>query len=67
MLYSCDTCRRPVALDEGFFRSVNLRPVAWCRACWFAKKGLPIPAQRRVPDAEDTPRTERRRRGLTRR
>ncbi len=67
MLYSCDTCRRPVALDEGFFRSVNLRPVAWCRPCWFAKKGLPLPAQRRAPDEENAPRTERRRRRLIRR
>ena len=67
MLYSCDSCRCPVALDEGFFRSVNLRPVAWCRPCWFAKQGLPIPAQREAPDQESAPRKQRRRLVLIRR
>lgn len=50
MLYSCDTCHRPLAFDEGFVRSVNLRTVAWCRDCWMARHtDLGIPAQRQAP------------------
>ena len=62
MRFSCDTCQRPVSADEAFFRSVNLRPVAWCRECWFAKQGIPIPAQRTA--AEDQTTVPRRRRRL---
>jgi len=56
MDFSCDTCHAAVSLDEGFFRSVNLRPVAWCRSCWFARHDLPVPAQRVAPEAEQRPR-----------
>ena len=56
MEFSCDTCHEQVHADEAFFRSVNLRPVAWCRACWFARHDLPIPSQRQAPDAERRPR-----------
>ena len=53
MVYSCDTCHSPVNLDEGFFRSINLRTVAWCRPCWLARHSeLPIPAQRQSSDTE---------------
>jgi hypothetical protein len=42
-----------VPLDAAFVRSVNLRPVAWCRSCWFAKHGITpsIPEQRQPPAA----------------
>jgi len=60
MRFSCDTCQRPVSADEAFFRSVNLRPVAWCRECWFAKQGIPIPAQRTTVEEESAPRRRRR-------
>ena len=66
MRFSCDTCQRPVSADEAFFRSVNLRPVAWCRPCWFARRGLPLPAQRQAPAEESTSPTVRRT-GLIRR
>jgi hypothetical protein len=57
MRYSCDTCQCPVTQDDGFFRSVNLRTVAWCRACWVARHpGLGVPAQRQAPEAESRPR-----------
>ena len=58
MVYTCDTCQCVVSLDEGFFRSVNLRTVAWCRPCWLARHAdLGIPAQRRPP--EQAPAAER--------
>jgi hypothetical protein len=65
MRFSCDTCQRPVSADEAFFRSVNLRPVAWCRECWFAKQG--IPAQRTAAEDETTAPRRRRRLVLIRR
>jgi hypothetical protein len=53
MLYSCDTCHRPLEFDEGFFRSINLRTVAWCRDCWVARHAdLGIPAQRQAPEED---------------
>jgi hypothetical protein len=67
MIFTCDTCQCPVTLDEGFFRSVSLRPVAWCRPCWFARRGLPLPTQRQAPADESPSPKERRRAGLTRR
>jgi hypothetical protein len=44
--YICDTCQRPVEFENAFLRSVNLRTVAWCRACWFARHSDLIPQQR---------------------
>jgi hypothetical protein len=67
MMYTCDTCLCPVSADEGFFRSVNLRPVAWCRPCWFARHDLPVPTQRQAPAEEDPPPRWRRRTRLLRR
>ena len=62
MIYTCDTCQCVVSPDEGFFRSVNLRTVAWCRPCWLARHAdLPIPAQRESPEqASASERAERR-------
>jgi hypothetical protein len=62
MVHTCDACQCVVSPDEGFFRSVNLRTVAWCRPCWLARHThLGIPAQRRPPDQEpgQAPATER--------
>ncbi len=71
MEFTCDVCHCPVGLDEGFFRSVNLRPVAWCRACWLARHSeLGIPQQRQAPDEErlrEPARERAQRRWLTRR
>jgi hypothetical protein len=50
--YSCDTCRTRVTSDEAFIRSVNLRTVAWCRACWLSRHSeLSIPLQREASSA----------------
>jgi hypothetical protein len=51
MTYTCDSCHQTVSLDGGFFRSVNLRTVAWCRDCWFAKHAdLRVPQQRQAEE-----------------
>ena len=54
--YTCDDCHRAVALDGAFLRSVNLRTVAWCRDCWFAKHTDLIPQQRQAPQSDRTSR-----------
>ena len=54
--YTCDTCQRSVELDNAFLRSVNLRTVAWCRDCWFAKHDGLIPQQRQAPQADRSSR-----------
>jgi hypothetical protein len=67
MLYTCDTCHCPVSLDEGFFRSVNLRTVAWCRDCWLARHTeLGIPGQRQGSDPQPAQGSQRSPRGRAR-
>jgi hypothetical protein len=66
LTYTCDTCQDCVTADAAFVRSINLRTVAWCRACWAARHPeLPmIPVQRQPSSEQPAPR---RRWALTRR
>jgi hypothetical protein len=49
--HTCEDCHRTVT-DGAFLRSVNLRTVAWCRECWFAKRTDLIPQQRQPSQSE---------------
>ncbi|MBD8869474.1 hypothetical protein [Nocardioides donggukensis] len=45
-VHICRDCGDEVPGGEAVLRSMSFRQVAYCRGCWNANHGSPVPAQR---------------------